>query len=170
MSEPVVARWSSLSDERARSTGRALLFQLNGATYAISVDFIDKVIELAEVTPVPRCNPWTVGVVVHDSLPYTLVDPRFFLQPETVVSSAALQRAILIKSAHGNVLIGVEQLVTISELADRARVEGRRPEFPPALIDYVCRSETSLVGVLSIPRLLRAAGQAQEPVTMGHDS
>jgi chemotaxis signal transduction protein len=154
-----VASWWSLAQERGLKTRRALLFQLGGITYGIAVEFVEKVIEVSDITPVPRGAAWTVGVVVHDLLPYPLIDVRRFLQPETTVGHARLPRAIVINSAHGKVLLGVEQLVTISDLGGHSRVEAPRSEYPSEYMEYVCRSDAALIGVVSVPRLLLAASR-----------
>ena len=165
----VVAEWSCAEEEVALATGRALLFQLRGHTYAISVDFVSKVIELADISLVPGAQPWLVGVVVHDYLPYPLIAPaKLIAADESGVGSpsadAELTRAIVVKSAHGNVMIGVEQLVTISELAANSRVEVNRPEFPQPYVEYVCRADENLIGVISVPQLLQAAALSKAPL------
>lgn len=166
MSAQVSTRWTAREQECLQATRRALLFQLNETTYAISVEYVDKVIELQDVTPVPGSPSWVAGIVVHDLLPYPLIDPRVLLQSR-ISGSGALNRAVVIKSAHGNVLIGVEQLVTISDLTVRPRVKVTRQEFPAPLIEYICKSDNSLVGVISMPDFLKAADAENKESTAG---
>ncbi len=168
MSVQVSTRWDARDEECMQVTRRALLFLLSETTYAINIEHVDKVIELQQVTPVPGAPLWVSGIVVHDMLPYPLIDPRVLLQP-AAARNEALNRAIIIKSAHGNVLIGVEQLVTISDLALRPRINATREEFPAPLIEYICRSDNSLVGVISVPGFLKAAEAENNTSTAGQN-
>lgn len=169
MSESLSVSWSVLDEERSHRTERALLFQLGGATYGISVEFVERVIELQDITPVPGALAWVSGVVVHELRPYSLVDPRYFLLPDIEDHREPLRRGVVIKSAFGNVLLGVEQLVTIADLKIRPRVDTVRAEFPANFIEYTCRSDESLIGVIRVATLLQAAAQSPvaPPVTTG---
>ncbi|MEM7255767.1 MAG: chemotaxis protein CheW [Pseudomonadota bacterium] len=160
MTEAMTVSWSALDDERSHRTERALLFELGGAQYAMSVDFVQRVIELQDITPVPGAQPWIAGVVVHELQPYSLIDPRFFLRPDLTDHRDELRRAVIIKSAHGNVLLGVEQLITISELKTRPHIDIARAEFPARFIEYTCRSDETLIGVINVAELLQAAAES----------
>lgn len=175
MTGAVTAEWSAENEELANITQRALLFQSHGTTYGISVDFVSKVIEIDVLTEVPGAPPWLLGSTVFEFLPYPLIDPARLLQhnrsgSELITDSLKPQRAIVIKSAHGRVLLAVERLVTIAELTAHMRVNVERPEFPVAFMEYVCRAEEKLIGVISIPKLLQAAVTGESPALAAADS
>lgn len=161
MSDNVTATWSAQADELMHTTSRALLFLLGNTTYGLSVDYVERVIEVPAVVPVPRARDWLLGLAVYESTPLPLIDPRYFLlspgqrSDETVLSLAG--RAIVVSCAHGRVLLAVDQLVTISDLSGRQSIETDRPEFPDQYIEFACNADETIVGVVSVPCLLKAA-------------
>ncbi len=168
MSAVVNATWSARADELAHTTGRALLFSLGETTYALSVDFVERVIELPAVMPVPRAADWMIGLAVYESMPQPLIDLRYFLQPQRLAANSDEQtmpgRAIAVNCAHGKVLLAVDQLVTISDLSNRSHVVTSRPEFPEQFIEFTCKADETVVGVVCIPKVLHAAGK--HPVSL----
>ena len=163
MNAVVKATWSAQADELIHTTGRALLFSLAETTYALSVDFVERVIELPTVTPVPRAGDWLRGMAVYESMPLPLIDLRYFLQPQRLVENSDEQmlpgRAIAVNCAHGKVLLAVDQLVTISDLSDRSHVATSRAEFPEQYIEFTCKADETVVGVVCIPKVLQVAGK-----------
>ena len=162
-SNVVKATWSSTADELTHQTSRALLLLLGDITYAISVEYVERVIELPQVIPVPRTSDWLAGIAVFDSTPLPLVYPGHFLLPAVGAGSTRAQaqsvagRAIVVSCAHGRALLAVDQLVTISNLSGRQHVTTDRPEFTSAFIEFTCKTDESIVGVVSVPKLLMAA-------------
>jgi chemotaxis signal transduction protein len=162
-SNVVIATWSAKADELTHQTSRALLFLLGDITYAISVEYVERVIELPAVVAVPRTSDWLTGIAVYDSTPLPLIDPAHFLLTSAGTGGNREQaqsvagRAIVVSCAHGRVLLAVDQLVTISDLANRQHVSTDRSEFTSEYIEFTCRTDESIVGVVSVPKLLMAA-------------
>ncbi len=161
MSDVVTATWSAQADELTHTTSRALLFLLGNTTYGLSVDYVERVIEVPAVVPVPRASDWLLGLAVYESTPLPLIDPRYFLLPAQKLSEAPAPslagRAIVVSCAHGRLLLAVDQLVTISDLSGRQPIATDRPEFPDQYIEFACKADETIVGVVSVPGLLKAA-------------
>ena len=163
MSAVVKAMWSAQADELIHTTTRALLFSLGDTTYGLSVEYVERVIELPSVISVPRASDWLVGLAVYESTPLPLIDLRYFLQPQQFTMKPEDQampgRAIAVNCAHGKVLLAVDQLVTIADLSGRQHVVTTRPEFPEQFMEFACKTDETIIGVVCMPKLLLAAGK-----------
>lgn len=158
--EPMSAVWSPKRNEIDHSTTRGLIFLVAGKALAISVDFVEKVLEMPPSSPVPCSSEWFLGMVCCEAEPLALIDVEYFLFQERTNPNTN-SRAILINSAHGRVVLAVQQIVTLCDLSSRKRLAVSQSELPETFTEYVCQDDDGVVTVLSLaPFLIAAQGSA----------
>lgn len=72
---------------RALEAGRYLTFRLDTEVYAVPILTVREIVELQEISPVPRSSPWVRGVVNLRGRVLPVIDPKIrFGMPEVVAS------------------------------------------------------------------------------------
>ncbi len=56
-----------------------LIARINGARVAIHSDFVESVVRIQDIVPIPRCDPIVVGLFALRSRVLTLIDSQFFV-------------------------------------------------------------------------------------------
>ncbi len=160
---PVTASWSPMQDELNHATTRALIFKVDNQSFAISVDFVEKVLEVPAATPVPGSSEWFTGMVCYETEPVALIDTGYFLyQKRTLANNSS--RAILVNCAHGRLVLMVQRLVTLCDLSARVRMDLPTVEYPASYTEYVCQHDGEAVTVLNLAALLSDARECASSV------
>lgn len=158
--ETITASWSARAVEQNHSTARALLFELSDTTYAVSVEFVRRVIELPTVVPVAGSSDWLLGMANVDGLALALVDTQSLLHNKRRASPESMKRAIFIDSAQGNLLLAVDQITTLSDLSGSQKHRNSPVNYPSAFLEFSCELNGVTIGVLDIVKLFRFASVA----------
>ena len=147
--------WSARELDARHNTGRALLFLLGNTTYAVSVAFVRRVMELPAVVPVAGAKPWLLGMANCEGVAVPLIHTQHLLHPDSAVSSQTCKRAIVIDCAHGSCLLAVEQINTLSDLSGSQRHAKLPAEYPAPFIEYSCESNGVTIGVIKVATLFQ---------------
>ena len=147
--------WSARERDAGHSTGRALLFLLGNTTYAVSVAFVRRVMEMPAVVPVAGSQPWLLGMANCEGAAVPLINTQLLLQPDNESSSQPCKRAIVIDSAYGSCLLAVEQINTLSDLSTAKRHTRLPAEYPPSFIEFSCESNGVTIGVIKVATLFQ---------------
>jgi len=148
-------RISGSSDEV--ETARLIAFRLDREWYALDASFVRGIEPEMEITPVPRAPEWLLGVFnLHGSI-LPAVDPRPLLRLGQQVPAG--KGLLIVFLCEGNAAaLRVDVVDEIYELPlsslepQPSTAEGEAAE----LIQGQVRVRDRLIGVLSVPALMRA--------------
>lgn len=147
--------WSARERDAGHRTGRALLFMLGNTTYAVSVNFVRRVLEMPLVAKVAGAQPWLSGMASCEGAAVPLINTRRLLHPDSGSPSQVCKRAIVIDSAYGTCLLAVEQINTLSDLSNAKRHAKLPVEYKAPFIEYSCESNGVTVGVIKVASLFQ---------------
>ncbi len=109
-------------------------------------------------TAVPGSASWLLGLANHENQPLPLVDVRQFLLKGPPAS--ALSSAIVVECAHGKVLLAVEKIITLVDLAAKPRNALLPDCCTTEYVEYVCEHDDSAVVVVQLASLITAVERA----------
>lgn len=147
--------WSARERDNGHRTGRALLFLLGNTTYAVSIAFVRRVIEMPSVVPLAGAKPWLLGMANCEGVAVPLIHTQQLLHPDNVTSMQACRRAIVIDGAFGSCLLAVEQINTLSDLSSSQHHTKLPAEYPAQFIEYSCESNGVTIGVIKVATLFQ---------------
>ena len=135
------------------SMNHFLLFQIDDQNFAINLNDIERVVRAVEVTQVPSCDKYILGIVDVQGDVIQAINTRKLLgllERETELSD----QFIIVKVSGKTAILVVDSVLGVSDLPLQSISVEKNHSKPAAFIDSAARFRDSLVLLINLEKLV----------------
>lgn len=139
------------ADAEKENSARFVCFQFDRQRYAIALDYVDRVLRMAAVTPVPEAPPWVAGVInVHGQvIPVLNLRERLGHPPK---APGLEDRLLIVNVMRRTIAIMADQVTEVLEIPASDIEPAHDPLSHSRLAAALIRREEDMILVIDSSR------------------